>query len=433
MTYDIIYPLLAIVFYGCHILFALLSDALRFAQLGFIKNKLQKKHQNKDHHYDRSILKMEAYFNDEGENLRELEWGYQLTLGLALITFLLTIYHDSNASAIEIITTISIYLAITLLSTGVLIRGFSEPFSESILINFYRCWKIWHNIVTPLRLLQRGIKVIIQRVRDIENEQVELDEQKILDSMEDGKKAGVFEDAEQEMIENLIEFKDLDVSEIMTPRTDMAAVPIESSIMDVIKSMVENRYSRILIFEDNRDKIVGFVHIRDLLPFWGSEQSLPELKSILRDPYFVPESKQIRTLFQEFKAKHLHIAVVLDEYGGTAGLVTLEDILEEIVGDIVDEHQEDENDYFEKLSDREFIVQAKMRITELEELLDIEIEEDESYDSLGGLIISFLGRIPVQGERGELTKFNMAYTILEANERRIEKVQLTQIPVAPDA
>lgn len=412
--------------YGLTILFALVSDALRFAQFGFLKDELSKKYQERES-FDSQLHKMEDYFEEEGQNLRELEWGYLLSLGTGLVFFLLTIYSDQSFTLKEMVTSTLTYLGTTFILTGVLIRGFSEPLAETILIKFYPMWKLWHRLVTPLRWIQKIMKIVIQRIRGIDEELEELDEQKILDSMEDGKKAGVLDDSEQEMIENLIDFKDLDVAEIMTPRTDMAAVPVESSVMDIIKSMVENRFSRILVYEENRDQVIGFVHIRDLLPYWTSTGEPPPLRDLLRAPYFVPETKKIRTLFQEFKSKHLHIAVVLDEYGGTAGLVTLEDVLEEIVGDIVDEHQEDEEKNFEKISESEYIVQAKMRITELEELLDEEFEEDESYDSVGGLLIAQLGRIPAQGERGELKDFHLNYTVLEANERRIEKVQITHL------
>jgi putative hemolysin len=421
-----IYLILFLISYTLHIAFALLGDALRFAQFGYIKLHLNKRYQQKEH-FKQQTLKMEDYFEDEGQNLRELEWGYLIFMGLGLIFCLMGFYQNETFTLDQVAFTTTIYFAITLLITGIIVRGFSEPFAESILIFFYPFWRVWHNIITPLRLLQKGVKVLIQRVKGIEGEEEDLDEQKILDSMEDGKKAGVLEDSEQEMIENLIEFKDLDVAEIMTPRTDMSAVPVESSVEDVIQSMVENRFSRILVYQENRDHIIGFVHVRDLLPFWASNNTPPPLKSLIRDPYFVPETKQIRTLFQEFKSKHLHIAVVLDEYGGTAGLVTLEDILEEIVGDIVDEHQEDEEKTYEVVSENEFVVQAKMRINELEELLEIEIEENESYDSIGGLLIAHLGRIPAQGERGDIEQFQISYNVLEANERRIEKIHLKKL------
>lgn len=427
-----LYISLFIISYLLHIAFALLGDALRFAQFGYIKHHLNKRYQHKEH-FEQQTSKMEDYFEDEGQNLRELEWGYLTFMGLGLIFCIMGFYSQNQLTLEQVAYTTTLYYVITLFFTGIIVRGFSEPFAENILISLYRFWLVWHTIITPLRLLQKGVKIMIQRIKGIDGDEEDLDEQKILDSMEDGKKAGVLEDSEQEMIENLIEFKDLDVAEIMTPRTDMSAVPVESTIAEVIESMVENRFSRILVFEENRDHIIGFVHIRDLLPFWSSTDAPPSLRELIRDPYFVPETKRIRTLFQEFKSKHLHIAVVLDEYGGTAGLVTLEDILEEIVGDIVDEHQEDEEKIYEIVSENEFNVQAKMRITELEELLDIEIEEDESYDSVGGLLIAHLGRIPAQGERGDLEQLQVSYTVLEANERRIEKINLKKLSPVLDA
>lgn len=425
MNSDTAYILMFFLSYALHIAFALLGDALRFAQFGYIKHQLNKRYQQKEH-FEKHTLKMEDYFEDEGQNLRELEWGYLTFMGLGLIFFMMG-FHSHTLTLEQAVFTTSVYFAFSLFITGITVRGFSEPFAENILIFFYPFWRVWHNIITPIRLLQKSVKILIQRVKGIDGEEEDLDEQKILDSMEDGKKAGVLEDSEQEMIENLIEFKDLDVAEIMTPRTDMSAVPIEASVKEVIESMVEKRFSRILVYQENRDQIIGFVHVRDLLPFWTSKDTPPPLKDLIRPPYFVPETKQIRTLFQEFKSKHLHIAVVLDEYGGTAGLVTLEDILEEIVGDIVDEHQEGEEKIYQIIAENEYLVQAKMRITELEELLDIEIEEDESYDSVGGLLIAHLGKIPAQGERGDIEQYQISYNVVEANERRIEKINLKKL------
>jgi putative hemolysin len=243
--------------------------------------------------------------------------------------------------------------------------------------------------------------------------------------MEDGSKAGVLDESEREMIENIIEFKDLDVGEVMTPRTEMSAVSVDSTIDEVVTQMVESSFSRIMVYEENRDNVLGFVHVRDCLPFWKKEEA-PPLRELIHSVYYVPDTKSIRSLFQEFKTEHLHIAIVLDEYGGTAGLITLEDILEEIVGDIVDEHQSEEEENYELISENEVQVQGKMRVSELEEILNMEFEENDNYDSVGGMIISHLGRIPNQGEFGELSEQQLSYKVIDANERRIEKVLFTK-------
>jgi putative hemolysin len=276
-------------------------------------------------------------------------------------------------------------------------------------------------------MLVNGFQMLILRVAGVEEEEEEEErEQKILDSMEDGSKAGILDESEREMIENLIEFKDLDVGEVMTPRTEMAALQTTATLDEVVDQMVESNFSRIMIYEENRDNVIGFVHVRDCLPFWKKDDA-PSLKDLLHAVYYVPDTKSIRSLFQEFKAQHLHIAIVLDEYGGTAGLITLEDILEEIVGDIVDEHQSEDEEICKMISENEVQVQGRMRVSELEEVFSLEFEENDSYDSVGGMVISHLGRIPAQGESGELNTHGLNYKVLDANERRIEKIQFTKI------
>jgi putative hemolysin len=408
-----------------YFLMALLSDALRFASYGFLKAHLQKKHSSTEA-LDKVMSRMEGYFDDSGRNLRELEWGSHIFFYGGFVAYLSTA--SSLAAPWEsLASTVSALFLVIMIVGSVLVRGFSEPYAEPILICLYPIWKAWHVLMAPLTWLVNGLQVIVQRVGGVEDEEEEEREQKFLDSMEDGSKTGLLDASEREMIENLIEFKDLEVSEVMTPRTDMVAVPKDSSIDDVIKQMVEKSFSRIMVYEDNRDNIIGFVHVRDLLPFWRSDLNVPLLETLLHPAYYVPDSKSIRSLFQEFKSKHLHIAVVLDEYGGTAGLITLEDILEEIVGDIVDEHQDQEEKTYEKISENEVQAQGKMRVSELEELFDCEFEENDSYDSVGGMIISHLGRIPVQGEKGELPEMKLSYKVIDANERRIESVLFTRI------
>jgi len=269
---------------------------------------------------------------------------------------------------------------------------------------------------------------LAQRVTGLETEPMDEEvEQKMLDTMQDSSKAGVIDENQREMIENLIEFKDLYVSEVMTPRTEMVAVQQEAPVEQVVEEMISNRFSRIMVYKENRDHVVGYVHVRDLLPFWRKRpEECPPLESLMHEVYYVPETKSIRSLFQEFKKEHLHIAVVLDEYGGTAGLITLEDILEEIVGDIVDEHQDDEDKLYTRVSENQVKVHGRLRVSELEELLGLEFEEDDNYDSVGGMLISLLGRIPEGGESGEIPGHPLHFKVLESSgKRKVEEVLFT--------
>lgn len=403
-----------------YVLCAMIHDALRFASFGFIKTKLQKKSLS-GRNLDLVLQRLESYFDDNGSNLRELEWaGLAFLLG-GFYHYLSGIDHVHPPVALGVIVGVAAV-------GGLLSRAISEPYAESVLIGLYPLWRIIHVGTKPLTFFVQGLQVLVQRVSGQEVEQEEEEqEQRLLDSMEDGSKSGVLEESEREMIENLIEFKDLEVSEVMTPRTEMAAVPEQADLDQVVKEMVEKRYSRIVVYRDNRDNVVGFVHVRDLLPYYRKDVTHPPLVDLMHSAYYVPETKSIRSLFQEFKNEHLHIAVVLDEYGGTAGLITLEDILEEIVGEIVDEHQDEDDMLYEKVSDTEVKAQGRMRVTELEEILGVEFEEDDSYDSVGGMLIAHLGKIPSQGEQGQLPEVPVQFKVLDANERRVEVVQFSLV------
>ena len=418
---------LALASWFFYLLMSMLVDALRFASYGFLKTKLQKERLEAEK-ADEILGRMEAYFEDSGRNLRELEWGVHLSFYGGLFSYLVYCHQSGDDFKGCLIQGSLAFLWISILG-GLLTRGISEPFAESILIRFYPFWKLWHVMATPFTSLVHGLQVLAQRVSGAEMEQEDEEvEQKMLDTMQDSSKAGVIDESEREMIENLIELKDLDVAEVMTPRTEMVAVKKETPLDEVVDEMVSESFSRIMVYNENRDNVVGFIHVRDLLPFWKkASEECPPLESLMHDVYYVPETKSIRSLFQEFKKEHLHIAVVLDEYGGTAGLITLEDILEEIVGEIVDEHQQDEEQLFTRISDDQVRVQGRMRVSELEELLELEFEDDDSYDSIGGMLIAQLGRIPSSGETGDIPEQPLQFRVLDANERRVEEVLFTLV------
>ena len=425
-----IYFLLATLFTILHVLSAMMIDSLRFASSGIIKEMLQKKFSNSQDTLKKYTERVDKLFTDEGKHLRELEWGTSIFLIIALgfvMKFFVLIEIEPFGKYV-FSKEILIYLGLVFLCSSVLLRAISEPFSEKILLSLYPMWLVLHYILKPITILIDWLQEIVLKMvgHEVEEEEEE-QEQKILDSVDEGEKAGVFKDSERKMIENLIEFKDLDVGEVMTPRTEMVAISVEEGVEKVVEAMKSSKLSRILIFKENRDNIIGYVHVRDLLPFWEHNATLPHLNLLMHEPYLVPETKSIRSLFQEFKDLHLHIAVVLDEYGGTAGLITLEDILEEIVGEIVDEHQDEEEIMYELIGDNEIKASARLRVTELNEVFDIEIEENEQFDSVGGLLIASLGRIPNIGEQGEIPDLNIFYKITEANERKIDEVIFKKI------
>lgn len=241
-----------------------------------------------------------------------------------------------------------------------------------------------------------------------------------------GQEKGVIEDTQKEMIDNIFEFDDIDVSDIMTHRTDMYAVEANDSLQNVIDISVEHGYSRIPVYDDDPDNIIGIAYIKDLIQYIG--KSLPEngLRSIMRKAYYVPESKKCGKLFKEMSESHVQMAIVVDEYGGTAGLVTLEDLLESIVGNIQDEY-DNEDEEISRIDDATFTIDGTTDIEEVGDLIGVTFP-DGDYDTLGGYIISRLGFLPADGEMNSLEFENFRFTVLSVEDRRIGKVKVEILP-----
>ncbi|HTP65797.1 MAG TPA: hemolysin family protein [Geobacteraceae bacterium] len=247
-------------------------------------------------------------------------------------------------------------------------------------------------------------------------------EEEIQELMDAGEEEGLINEEENEMIRSIFALGDTVVREIMVPRTDMAYVTVDATVHEVLNTIIACGHSRIPVFDGTIDNIVGLIYAKDLLKYWGMEEPVVELKKILRPPYFIPESKNLEQLLHEFKKKRIHIAIVIDEYGGTSGLVTIEDLLEQIVGDIQDEYDVEE-DWLVEEADGSVVVDARLPIEELEEHFGIEIER-EKFDTVGGLIFHLTGRIPAVGE--EVANDTIQLTILQADERRIGRVRITR-------
>jgi magnesium and cobalt transporter len=244
---------------------------------------------------------------------------------------------------------------------------------------------------------------------------LEKDFQELIDQ---GEEQGLLTPEQGDMIQSIFEFKDTIVREVMVPRTEMEAVSAEATIQDIIDLTLKQGHSRLPIYRENQDDIVGMLHVKDLLPYWHLPPDQPIPPEIIRQPTFVPETKKIVHLFRELKSAKVHMAMVLDEYGGTAGLVTMEDIIEEIIGEIEDEYDRREP-RLKPLENGQVEVDARLEIEELEQYFDLKIAE-KKFESVAGLIIHLLGRVPAAGER--IAFQNLEMTILEADNRRIRRL-----------
>lgn len=272
-----------------------------------------------------------------------------------------------------------------------------------------------------VKLLTVSTNVVSKLFGVSEKDEEVVTEEEIKMMIDEGEEKGSIEENEKELINNVFEFNDTTVSEIMTHRTDIYALNIDTNVNDLIEELEEYRYSRIPVYEDNIDEIKGILYLKDLLKYVKSKRNI-KLKSIIRPAYFVARSKPIDELFKELQKNNNQMAIVLDEYGGTAGLVTMEDILEELVGDIFDEYDEIENEY-EKIDENTYLVSGSINISDLSKILGIEIEEGD-YDTLSGYLQEQLGRIPEDEEKPVIETPKATYKIEEYEDKRIIKVKI---------
>ena len=244
-----------------------------------------------------------------------------------------------------------------------------------------------------------------------------------------GEEKGSIKEEERELINNVFEFNDKVVSEIMIHRKDIYAIDINSDIDNILKELDEYKYSRIPVYEENIDNIVGMLFIKDLLANVNKKEKV-KIAKIIRESYFVSENKPIDELFRDLQKNKHQLAIVLDEYGGTAGLVTMEDIIEELVGNIFDEYDEEEKE-FEKIDDNTFLISGSVSIHDLRKILGVEIPEGE-YDTLSGYLIELLGRIPSDDEKPVIETKRVTYKIEDYEEKRILWVKACRNNVEED-
>lgn len=247
-------------------------------------------------------------------------------------------------------------------------------------------------------------------------------EKELQDIIHESEEQGIINEEEGDMLHSIFEFGETIVREIMVPRTDMVSCSSDSTLRAVLDTIIESGHSRVPIFEGSNDKIIGFIYAKDLLKHWGEDPVCMQIDQVVRPPYFIPESKKIEALLQDFRTKRVHIAIVVDEYGGTSGLVTIEDLLEEIVGEIQDEYDAEEALIVEE-KDGSLLVAASLPLDELEEYFDIEISR-EKFDTVGGYLIHLLDQVPEAGD--DIVDGQLHMTVVESDDRKIHKVRIVR-------
>lgn len=295
----------------------------------------------------------------------------------------------------------------------------SNKFANSV----YYPLRFFIILLYPLTLLLNGINKLVLKLVPKEEKPFDTEEElEILAEL--GEEKGSLDEEESDMIRSIIKFDDKTVREIMTPRVDMLSLPSNSSIDDAMDLISNKQFSKIPLYKDNIDEVNGVIYAKDLVPYLIGSRPNVKLKSISRDVYFVPEQKPIDDLLNDFKEKKISLAIVVDEWGGTSGLVTLEDIVEEVMGEIRDPY-DIENSPVSKLNNGSFIVDGKISIYDLEEEIEgMSFPEDRDYDTLGGLILDSLEDIPKEGELVIHDEWRIKVLDLDGN--RITKVQISK-------
>ena len=291
-------------------------------------------------------------------------------------------------------------------------------------------------VLLPLTTLMNWIDRLVGRISSAsrgEDPVVQEEDiaQEIVSAVEEAQKEGVVDETEREMIESVIEFRDTNVGQIMTSRPDIMGLESSATLDEVKHALDESGHSRLPVYEGTLDRIVGILYARDLLKHLGEPPEKFDIRSAMRPAFYVPKTKELRDLLSDFRLQKVHLAIVLDEYGGTAGLVTIEDVLEELVGEISDEHEPAEPPMFKRLSDNAAEADARIYLEELNRLLGLNLPEDQGYDTLGGFVSTTLGSIPKKGH--SFIDGAARFTILDAEPQKVNRVKIEILPAPVSA
>jgi len=352
----------------------------------------------------------------------QLVSGALLQIALVIGVAATTMIFDAPGFNAAILKSAAIWLALVMVwkfvlalipeDTGEMVLRALIPFSR---VSYYLFWPF----LFPLRkLLER-----LERAEQADDEEEEVTDEEVQAYIDVGEEEGIIEPAEGKLLQSIVDFGDRLAHEIMTPRIDVLAFDAREPIEELAKLFSESKYSRIPIYETSIDQISGIVHIKELFDAILKHET-KTVQELARPPYFVSETKKVSELLRELQSEHLQIAVVVDEYGGTAGIVTTEDIIEEIVGEIADEH-EDEEATIVDLSNGEYLVSGMLRVEELEERLGAKLS-GEDYETVAGLIFTTLGRVPKVG--AVVTKNGFRFEVERADRRRIYRVRVSRDP-----
>lgn len=409
------------------------ASEIAFISINDTKIEKQAKEGNKKAKQIKKMLKNPSEF------LATIQIGITLA-GFLSSAFASDVFADILAPAlykifpmisIQVFKGISIVLITIILSFFTLVFGELVPkrlamkYYEKIAFSSIGVIRFLSIITLPFVKVLSAVTNFISKLFGIsENEEEVVTEEEIKMMIDEGEEKGTIQQEEKEMIHNIFEFNDITVSEVMTHRTDVYAIEIDSEINDIIKELDDYKYSRIPVYEETIDNIKGVLFVKDLLKYLHGKKAI-KIKNIMREAYFVSENKPINELFKNLQKNKMQMAIVVDEYGGTAGIVTMEDLLEEIVGNIFDEYDDFENDYT-KIDDNTFLINGSVSINDLKKILKIDLPEGD-YETLSGYLIDLLGRLPKDNETPIIETKQVNYKIEKSEDKRIVLVKACKI------
>lgn len=343
-------------------------------------------------------------------------------LGSSIATALAINIMGNSPRSLAIVTGIMTVLILIFgeITPKIMAKNNSKGFSKLVIGPMY----YFGLLMKPIVKILMWTSILIGRILGVEvkTENIMFTEEDLISFVNVGEAEGIIEEEEKEMIHSIVGLGETNAKEIMTPRTSMFAVEGNKTLDDIWEEMIEAGFSRIPVYEETIDNIIGVLYTKDVLNYLKAHSTDTQVKELVREAYYVPETKSIIEILQEFKSKKVHIALVLDEYGGIGGVLTIEDLLEEIVGEIRDEFDNEEEESIKEIDDNRYEVDAMLDIETINKSLNIDLPISEDYESLGGLIMSELGKIPAIGDIVDFEDVKLV--VVEVEKMRVSKVEI---------
>lgn len=343
-------------------------------------------------------------------------------LGSSIATALAINIMGNSPRSLAIVTGIMTVLILIFgeITPKIMAKNNSKGFSKLVIGPMY----YFGLLMKPIVKILMWTSILIGRILGVEvkTENIMFTEEDLISFVNVGEAEGIIEEEEKEMIHSIVGLGETNAKEIMTPRTSMFAVEGNKTLDDIWEEMIEAGFSRIPVYEETIDNIIGVLYTKDVLNYLKAHSTDTQVKELVREAYYVPETKSIIEILQEFKSKKVHIALVLDEYGGIGGVLTIEDLLEEIVGEIRDEFDHEEEESIKEIDDNRYEVDAMLDIETINKSLNIDLPISEDYESLGGLIMSELGKIPAIGDIVDFQDVKLV--VVEVEKMRVSKVEI---------